>query len=153
MSKPFRFAAVSAAAIALFFAFATPSQAAVIPGWYTSADLSAVVSNGNSDTINVGAALNVRRMWLRTSWTTVASFARNDVRDPQRLAVIDDTTATALKGDYVAKSEKIFGNTNFERRVTERFFWNIGATGERDKFAGLNSRFTGVAGIGMLWQN
>lgn len=153
MSKPFRFAAVSAAAIALFLSFATPSQAAVIPGWYTSADLSAVVSNGNSDTFNVGATLNVRRMWLRTSWTTIASFTRNDVRDPQILGIINGTTAQVEKGDYITKSEKIFGNTNFERRVTERFFWNIGATGERDVFAGLNSRFTGVAGVGMLWQS
>ena len=153
MSKPFRFAAVSAAAMALFLSLPTFSQAAVIPGWYTSADLSAVVSNGNSDTINVGATLNVRRMWLRTSWTNVASFTRNDVRDPQRLAIINGTTATVEKGEYVAKSEKVFANTNFERRVTERFFWNLGGTFERDKFAGLNSRLTGVAGIGMLWQN
>jgi hypothetical protein len=153
MSKPFRFAAVCAAASALFLAVPAPGQAAVIPGWYTSADLSAVVSNGNSDTINVGATLNVRRMWLRTSWTTLASFSRNDVRDPQRLAVISGNTAEVLKGEWVAKSEKIFGNTNFERRVTERFFWNLGATGERDKFAGLNSRLTGVAGVGMLWQS
>jgi uncharacterized protein DUF481 len=153
MSKPFRFAAVSAAAMALFFAFATPGQAAVIPGWYTSADLSAVVSNGNSDTINVGATLNVRRMWLRTSWTTLASYTRNDVRDPQRLAIIEGTTATVNEGELVAKSEKVFANTNFERRVTERFFWNLGATAERDKFAGLNSRLTGVGGVGMLWQN
>ena len=41
----------------------------------------------------------------------------------------------------------------YEHRVTERFFWNLGATGERDKFAGLNSRLTGVAGIGLLWQS
>src|SRR5262245_24273416 len=153
MSKSFRLAAVPAAAIALFLAFATPGQAAVIPGWYTSADLSAVVSNGNSDTFNIGATLNVRRQWLRTSWTTVASYTRNDVRDPQILGIISGTTADVQKGDYVTKSEKIFGNTNFERRVTERFFWNIGATGERDEFAGLNSRFAGVAGVGMLWQS
>jgi hypothetical protein len=144
---------VSAAAIALFLAFATAGNAAVIPGWYSSTDLSAVVTNGNSDTINVGATVNIRRMWLRTSWTTTASFTRNDVRDPERFAVISGSSAVVEEGEFVARSEKIFGNTNFERRVTERFFWNIGATGERDKFAGLNSRLTGVAGVGMLWQS
>ena len=153
MSKPFRFAAVGAAAMGLFLAVATPSQAAVIPGWYSTTDLSAVVSEGNSDTITVGATVNLRRVWLRTSWTTVASYTRNDVRDPQRFAVISGPSAAVEEGELVAKSEKVFANTNFERRVTERFFWNLGGTYERDKFAGLNSRLTGVAGIGMLWQN
>jgi hypothetical protein len=152
MSKPFRFAAVSAAAI-VFVAMAAPGHAAVIPGWYSTTDLSAVISEGNSDTITVGATVNIRRVWLRTSWTTVASYTRNDVRDPQRFAIINGPNATVEEGDLVAKSEKVFGNTNFERRVTERFFWNLGVTGERDKFAGLNSRFTGVAGVGWLWQS
>lgn len=153
MWRPFRFAAVSAAAIGVFLALAAPGSAAVIPGWYSSTDLSAVVASGNSDTINIGATINIRRMWLRTSWTNTASFSRNDVREPQRFAIINGSNAVVDKGDFVAKSEKLFANSNFERRVTERFFWNIGATGERDKFAGLNSRLTGVAGVGMLWQS
>jgi uncharacterized protein DUF481 len=153
MWRPFRFAAVFAAAIALFFALAGPTSAATIPGWYSSTDLSAVIAHGNSDTINVGATVNIRRMWLRTSWINTLSFSRNDVRDPQRLAIINGTNATIQTGQFVAKSEKLFANSNFERRVTERFFWNIGATGERDKFKGLNSRLTGVVGIGMLWQD
>jgi len=153
MWRPFRFATVSAAAIALFLACAAPGNAAVVPGWYSSTDLTAVVAHGNSDTINVGATVNVRRMWLRTSWTNTLSFSRNDVRDPQRFAVIVGNTATVDNGEFSAKSEKLFANSNLERRVTERFFWNVGATGERDKFAGLNSRLTGVVGVGMLWQS
>ena len=153
MWRPIRFAAVSAAAMALLLACAAPGSAAAIPGWYSSTDLTAVVAHGNSDTINVGATVNVRRMWLRTSWTNTLSFSRNDVRDPQRTAVISGNSATLGTGEFTAKSEKLFANSNFERRVTERFFWNLGATGERDKFAGLNSRLTGVAGVGMLWQS
>ena len=153
MWRPFRFAAVSAAAIAVLLALAAPGSAAVIPGWYSSTDLSAIVATGNSDTINVGATINIRRMGLRTSWTNTVSFSRNDVRDPQRFAVISGNTAVVDKGDFIAKSEKLFANSNFERRVTERFFWDIGATGERDKFSGLNSRLTGVAGVGLLWQS
>lgn len=152
MTRPFRFAAVTTAALALFFALASPGSAAVVPGWYSSTDLSAVIAHGNSDTLNVGANVNIRWQGLRTSWTNTISFARNDVRDPQILAIISGSSAVVQKGEFVAKSEKLFANSNFERRVTERFFWNLGATGERDKFAGLNSRLTGVAGIGMIWQ-
>jgi hypothetical protein len=144
---------VTAVAIVLLLGSAAPGRAQVAVGWFSSTDLSAVVATGNSDTINVGATVNLRRQWLRQSWITTASFSRNDVRDPQRLAIITGNSVVIEKGDFVAKSEKLFANTVFERRVTERFFWNLGGTGERDKFAGLNSRLTGFAGIGFLWQS
>ena len=154
MRKPFRIASVTAPAIALFLVSASPGSAAVIPGWYSSTDLSAVVATGNSDTINVGATVNLKRLWLRTSWTTTASFQRNDVREPQLRAVGTSPGAFTIdKGDWIAKSEKLFANTNFERRITERFFWNVGGTGERDKFAGLSSRLTGFGGVGYMWQS
>lgn len=153
MTTPFRVAAVTAVAIVLFFGFAATGSAQVVPGWYSSTDLSAVVASGNSDTLNVGATINIRRVWLRTSWNNTASFSRNDVRDPQRLAIITGNSVSIEKGEFVAKSEKLFANSVFERRVTERFFWNLGGSGERDKFAGLNSRLTGFAGVGFLWQS
>jgi hypothetical protein len=153
MLRPFRFAAVSAAAIALLLASVPSASAAVIPGWYSSTDLSAIVATGNSDTLNVGATVNLRRQGLRSSWNTTASFTRNDVRDPQRLAIISGGNAVIEKGELSAKSEKLFANSAYEYRITERFFWNLGASGERDKFAGLNSRLTGFLGLGYLWQN
>ena len=141
MSKPFRFAAVSTAAIVLFVAMAAPGHAAVIPGWYSTTDLSAVVSEGNSDTINVGATLNIRAHVAAHELDNRGLLhAQRRPGAPAVRGVINGPTRFRRKGRLVAKSEKIFGNTNFERRVTERFFWNLGATGERDKFAGLNSR-------------
>jgi len=56
-------------------------------------------------------------------------------------------------GPSVTKAEKLFFDTDFMRRVTERFFWNVGGNLERDRFAGLNSRVLGKAGVGYLWQN
>jgi hypothetical protein len=53
----------------------------------------------------------------------------------------------------VTKAEKLFVDTDFMRRVTERFFWDIGGNLERDRFAGLNSRVLGKAGVGYIWEN
>jgi putative salt-induced outer membrane protein YdiY len=151
MRLPFRTAAVTAAAIALLLAAGSPSSAAVIPGWYASTDLSLVLNNGNSDTYNVGVTTDITRMWLRTSWKTTGSFVRNAVREPERQAVLSGTSVSVEKGPRKTKSEKIFVNSIFERRITERFFWNVGGTAERDIFAGLNNRLTGVVGVGYLW--
>ena len=151
MRQPFRIATVTAAAIALLLAAGSPSSAAVIPGWYVQGNLSLVLNNGNSDTYNVGATADITRMWLRTSWKTTGSFNRNAVREPERQAVLSGTSISIEKGPRVTKSEKIFVNSIFERRITERFFWNVGGTAERDIFAGLNNRLTGVVGVGYLW--
>lgn len=153
MRQPFRIAAVTAAAIAFLLAAGSPGQAAVIPGWYSSTDLSLVFNAGNSETYNAAVTTNLTRQWLRTSWKTTGSFVRSDVREPTRRAVgATVATATLEKGPRVTKSEKIFLNSLFERRITERFFWNVGGSGERDVFAGLESRLTGVLAVGYNWQ-
>jgi hypothetical protein len=153
MRQPFRFAAVTAAAIAFLLAAGSPSSAVTIPGWYSSTDVSAQFNTGNSETINVGVTTNITRQWLRTSWKTTGSFVRSDVHEPTRQAIQTGGGFSFEKGPRVTKSEKIFVNSLFERRITERFFWNVGGTGERDVFAGLKSRLIAVAGVGYLWQN
>jgi putative salt-induced outer membrane protein YdiY len=133
-------------------AVAGPASAATVPGWYSSTDLSFVMQRGNSKTLNAGVNANLTRQWLRTAWKTTGSFVRNDVSDPSRIAVGSVTNFATDFGPTVTKSEKIFANTDLERRVTERFFWNVASSFERDQFAGLDSRILGAAGIGYLWQ-
>lgn len=150
---------VSCAAAALVGALslASPAKGAEVPGWYSRTDFNAALSAGNSETFNIGLNGELTRKWLRTEWKTRAIFTRNDVAEPTRRAVTDATgsltTARDESGPTVTKSEKIFADTNFMRRVTEGFFWNATGSYERDKFAGLDSRFTGVLGVGYRWQN
>jgi hypothetical protein len=59
---------------------------------------------------------------------------------------------TLDSGPRVTKSEKLFFNSDLERRITERVFWNVAGSVERDIFAGLRHRETGAIGIGYLWQ-
>jgi hypothetical protein len=54
-------------------------------------------------------------------------------------------------GPRVTKAEKYFLNTEVRRRITERVYWNVGGTGERDQFAGLDYRITGVLGVGYIF--
>lgn len=148
MKRTFR--ALSLLAVAA--AAAAPAGAATVPGWYSSTDLAFGLQRGNSKTLNAGLNTNLTRQWLRTAWKTNGSFVRNDVSEPSRIATGSATNFTTDFGPTVTKSEKVFVNTDLERRVTERFFWNVAGNFERDKFAGLDRRVIGAAGIGYLWQ-
>ncbi len=144
-----RNAAFTAAVLA-----AAPAQAAEVPGWYSTADLSFVLSEGNTRTNTLGVSGDLTRNWLRTSWTTTASFVRTSVGEPTRRAVGNSAADAALEnGPRVTKAEKLFADTNFLRRVTERFYWNVGGTFDRDRFAGLDSRVLAKAGVGYMWEN
>jgi putative salt-induced outer membrane protein YdiY len=142
------------AAVLATMAAAAPVRAAEVPGWYSTADLSFVMSEGNTKTNTLGAKLDLDRNWLRTSWNNTASFVRTAVAEPTRRAVGTSAADVQLEhGPRVTKTEKIFADSTFMRRVTERFYWDVGGTFDRDKFAGLNSRLLGKAGVGYLWEN
>jgi putative salt-induced outer membrane protein YdiY len=131
---------------------AVPAGAATVPGWYSSTDLSFGLQRGNTKTLNAGLNTSLTRQWLRTAWKTNGSFVRNDVSEPSRIAVGTPGNFTTDFGETVTKSEKVFVNSDLQRRLTERFFWNVAGNFERDEFAGLDRRVLGAVGVGYLWQ-
>jgi hypothetical protein len=135
----------------LVAAAATPARAATVPGWYSSTDLSFVMARGNSNTMNFGINANLTRQWLRTAWRNNGSFVRNDVAEPTQTAIGTPGDFTVEPGPSVTKSERLFFKSDLERRVTERFFWNVAGDVERDIFAGLEYRAAGALGVGYLW--
>jgi putative salt-induced outer membrane protein YdiY len=146
MTMPRRTVALMGAALAV--SLAPAAQAAVVPGWYSTTDLMFSLQRGNSQTLNLGINANLTRQWLRTAWKTNGSFVRQDVNEPTRRAV----NGNLETGARITKSEKLFVNSNLERRITEHVLWNVGGSAERDIFAGLKSRILGQLGIGYLWQ-
>ena len=136
----------------LMGATAMPAQAGTVPGWYSNTDLSFVMTQGNSKTMNFGITADVTRQWLRTAWRNNGSFVRNDVAEPTQTAVGSLGNFEVETGPTVTKSERLFFKSDLERRVTERFFWNVAGNVERDVFAGLDYRAAGAAGVGYLWQ-
>ena len=144
----------AARAATLVLALSTGASAAEAPGWYSTADLSFVLTSGNTRANTLGAKLTLDRRWLRTAWRNSGSFVRTTVAEPTRRAIgTNAANAEFEDGPRVTKAEKIYADSTFERRVTEKFFWNLGGTFDRDVFAGLDSRFLAKAGVGYLWDN
>jgi len=150
MRRSFRSAALATGL--LLAAAVIPAHAATAPGWYSNTDLSFVMQRGNSETLNLGINASLTRQWLRTAWRNNGSFVRTDVNEPTIFAVGTPTNFSIETGPRVTKSEKLFFNSDLERRITERVFWNVAGNVERDVFAGLRHRETGALGIGYLWQ-
>jgi hypothetical protein len=150
MKRSFR--AASLAMGLLLAAAATPVGAGTVPGWYSSTDLSFVMARGNSETLNFGVNVDLTRQWLRTAWRNNGAFVRSDVAEPTRFATGTPANFTLETGPSVTKSEKLFFKSDLERRITERFFWNVAGNVERDVFAGLKYRTAGALGVGYLWQ-
>lgn len=122
------------------------------PGWYWDAELTLVLTAGNSSSSTVGAAAGVRRLWEATEFRLRAGGLRSEsgtvsrtaVGTPADFEVVEDT-------DLELTAESYFVRTRVNRDVSERFFVYGGAGWERNTFAGFDARFSLVGGAGNTW--
>ncbi|HET7746258.1 MAG TPA: DUF481 domain-containing protein [Vicinamibacteria bacterium] len=131
---------------------APPAAAQVQVGWNALVEAGAATTAGNSETISLNARGEAAHQWLRTELRFSGGLIRNSVRETTRFAVgtpgnvVEDST-------LVPKAANYFAHADLLRRVTERFFWKVGGDWERDRFAGVDSRAIGRAGVGLMWDN
>lgn len=96
-------------------------------GWTTTANLSGVLTGGNTETTSFGAKAHTEYNWLRTQFFLEGSGIRQDAVDKTLFAVGTPAsfsiTETSIRNK---KAENYSAETGFERRVTERFFWSLG---------------------------
>jgi hypothetical protein len=123
------------------------------PGWYSTSGLSYVMAAGNSSASSLGFKAEVKRLWPKATLTFAAAGIRADSSDPARRAVGVPDNFQIETGTRVLKAEKYNALAAFDRRVTDRFGWTVGAEFDRDKFSGLSSRTLGLAGVSYLLVN
>jgi hypothetical protein len=121
-------------------------------GWTTTANLSGVLTGGNTDAFSFGLKARTERNWLRTQYYLEGGGIRQDAVDKTLYAVGTPAsfaiTETSVRS---TKAENYYVETGFERRVTERFFWSAGGGFKRDLFNGVEQLFSGRAGVGYWW--
>jgi len=123
------------------------------PGWYSAGGLSFVMASGNSGASTLGAKAEVKRLWPRATFILAGSAVRADASDPSRRAIGSPTDFRVEAGPRVAKAAKYDARAAFDRRVTDRLAWQVGAEFERDRFSGLKGRTLGLAGLTYLLAN
>ncbi len=123
------------------------------PRWAFTGELSLVDTGGNSETSTVGLGVKAARTdegggklelaagGLRVETTTTSRFA---VGTADVFEIIEQSTTETTAENYHLKGR-------YDRKISERLFWFLGAGWERNEFAGFDSRSNLAAGVGHLW--
>ena len=129
-----------------------PAQDEREPGWFHSAELTAVFAGGNATANTFGAAAAVRRVWDRTELSIRGGGLRTKSGTTSRTAVgtVDDFEVTA-DTDTRLTAESYFARSRLDHSLSGSFFVFGGVGWERNTFAGFDSRVAGVGGAGNAW--
>jgi putative salt-induced outer membrane protein YdiY len=144
--------AVAIAACALAVASAPILAADDTTGWSDKAEMSYVVTAGNSETTTLGLKNTLTRAWEKSAFTLKAGAIRADSTRTSTFAVglVDDF---AVREDSVTEktAENYYINGRYERKIHERLYWYGSAGWERNIFAGIDNRYSAQAGVGNIW--
>jgi len=120
-------------------------------GLYANADLSYVLTSGNSRSNSLGFKGDVTRRWTRHS----LSFAAGGIRASS--TATDARYAVGTPGDFElqlpapeATAEQYYARGRWDYKLTDRFFLTSGAGWERNRFSGIDGRWLVDAGAGYV---
>ena len=120
--------------------------------WTDAAEFSFVATAGNSETSTFGFKNTLARAWEKSSFELKAGGVRGESTTRTRAVnlaspVVEETATTKLT------AENYFLNGRYDRKITTRFFWYAGAGWDRNRFAGIQNRYSGVGGVGNIWKD
>jgi putative salt-induced outer membrane protein YdiY len=123
-------------------------------GWADEAELSFVATDGNSETETIGFKNTLTRRWEKALFELKAMGIRAEstTRDPIAIGTassfsVDDQKST----DTTAETYALNGRYN--KKISENFFWYVGAGWDRNRDAGIDNRYTASGGVGNIWIN
>lgn len=133
-------------------------------GWSNSTDLSLVVTAGNSAAKTWGFSDELRHVSKNARFKFEANIVRSDTSDDRFFQVAPGlefpvggapvNPATSLvKPDPTLDVGTYLLRGSYERSITPRFFWNTGASWDRNDDAGILHRYIVHAGVGNRWED
>ena len=170
MPQPSRVTLAAAALAALLAASparaqqtATPTAAKVVdekafklddPGLFANADLSYVLTSGNSSSSSLGFKGDITRRWGKHS----LGFAAGGIRASSSSA--DSRYAVGTPDDFEVRvpdadttAESYYGRGRYDYKLSDRVFYTAGAGWERNRFSGIDNRWVADTGIGYIFLN
>ena len=131
-------------------------------GWFNSADLSLVLTAGNSAAQTWGLSDELRHVWKDARFKFEANVVRSDTSDDRFFLVAPGIEfpvggAPANPATSLVKPEPTLDvatyllRGSYERDITPRFFWNTGASWDRNDDAGILNRYIAHGGVGNTW--
>ncbi len=141
---------------------ATPTAAAAVdekackadaPGLYASADLSYVLTSGNSSSSSLGFKGDITRRFVKHSIGFAAGGIRASSSPDARIAVGTPGDFEVQIPEAEPTAEAYYARSRYDYKFSERFFYTLGAGWERNRFAGIENRFVLDTGLGYIFIN
>lgn len=131
-------------------------------GWSNATELSVVRTQGNAETQTFGFKNTLRRSWtgarVRLRFDGIRARATGD-----RFLVVapglrfrpgeqpEGFETAGARADAPPDVEQYFVEGRFEWGISERFFWNVGTSWDRNHDAGIRNRYVAFSGVGNTW--
>ena len=123
------------------------------PGLYANADLSYVLTSGNSSSSSLGFKGDVTRRFTKQSISFAAGGIRASSSPDARIAVGTPLDFEVRIPEAEATAEAYYGRGRYDYKLSDRLFYTLGAGWERNRFAGIENRWVIDTGIGYIFLN
>jgi putative salt-induced outer membrane protein YdiY len=124
------------------------------PGLYANADLSYVLTSGNSSSSSLGFKGDLTRRWEKHS----LGFATGGIRASSSSA--DSRYAVGTPDDFEvrvpdpeATAASYYARGRYDYKLSDRLFYTAGVGWERNRFSGIDSRWVTDTGMGYILLN
>jgi putative salt-induced outer membrane protein YdiY len=123
------------------------------PGLYANADLSYVLTSGNSSSSSLGFKGDLTRRFARHSIGFAVGGIRASSSPDVRVAVGTPQDFEVQVPDPERTAEAYYGRGRYDFKLSDRLFYTLGAGWERNRFAGIENRWVADTGIGYIFVN
>ena len=121
-------------------------------GWKDVAELSLVSARGNAESDTFGFKNTAVRTWDNATFTLAAGGLRAETGTITRVGVGTPADFRIVeRTDTVLSAENYFLRGQYDRKITDRLFWFVGASWDTNEFAGIDNRYALTAGVGHVW--
>ena len=120
-------------------------------GWSSTAELSFVLTAGNSESTTLGFSSNTEHKWTDALLQVKLSALRVETTSDLDFAIgtgQDDFTVPELTA---VTAENYSAAGKYDRNISDRFFWYVAGGWLRNEFAGIRDRYVTTAGVGNSW--
>jgi len=139
---------------------ATPTSAQAVddkafkadaPGLYANADLSYVLTSGNSSSSSLGFKGDVTRRYTKHAIGFAAGGIRASSSPDTRIAVGTPQDFEVQIPASEPTAEAYYGRGRYDYKLSARLYYTLGAGWERNRFSGIENRWVADTGIGYVF--
>ncbi len=123
------------------------------PGTYANADLSYVLTSGNSTATSLGFKGDLTHRWAKHSLGFAAGGLRASSSPDLRYAVGTPDDFEVVIPEAETTAEAYYGRGRYDYKLSDRLYFTTGAGWERNRFSGLDNRWLVDTGLGYIFIN